>query len=63
MMWVKMISIVVVIFRNGKKLANTLKLRIAMRAYGAPGATFAQTAITEALAADLLRRGCYDGER
>ncbi|MEE4115059.1 MAG: SusD/RagB family nutrient-binding outer membrane lipoprotein [Marinilabiliaceae bacterium] len=37
-----------------KKLANTLKLRIAMRAYEAPGATFAQAAITEALAADLL---------
>lgn len=37
-----------------KKLANTLKLRMAMRALGAPGADFANTAITEALAAPLL---------
>ena len=37
-----------------KKLANTLKLRVAMRALGAPGETFAQTAITSALAAPLL---------
>ncbi len=37
-----------------KKLANTLKLRLALRAYGADGATFAETAITEALAAPLL---------
>lgn len=37
-----------------KRLANTLKLRIAMRAYGAPGADFAQAAITEALGAPLL---------
>jgi len=37
-----------------KKLANSLKLRIAMRAYGATGADFAQTAITQALAAPLL---------
>ena len=32
-----------------KKLANTLKLRIALRAYGADGADFADGAITEAL--------------
>lgn len=37
-----------------KKIANTLKLRIAMRAYGATGADFAEPAITEALNADLL---------
>lgn len=37
-----------------KKLANTLKLRIAMRALGAPGADFANAAISEALAAPLL---------
>ncbi len=37
-----------------KRLANTLKLRLAMRAYGAPGADFAQTAINEALNAPLL---------
>ncbi len=37
-----------------KKIANTLKLRIAMRAYGADGADFAETAITEALDEDLL---------
>lgn len=37
-----------------KKLANTLKLRMAMRALGAPGADFANTAITEALANPLL---------
>ncbi len=37
-----------------KKLANTLKLRMGMRALGAPGASFAQSAITEALAAPLL---------
>lgn len=37
-----------------KKLANTLKLRIAMRALGAPGETFAQAAITSALAAPLM---------
>ncbi len=37
-----------------KRLANTLKLRIAMRAYGAPGADFAQAAITQALSAPLL---------
>ncbi|MBN1387165.1 MAG: SusD/RagB family nutrient-binding outer membrane lipoprotein [Bacteroidales bacterium] len=37
-----------------KKLANTLKLRLALRAYGAQGATFASGAITEALAAPLL---------
>ena len=37
-----------------KKLANTLKLRMAMRALGAPGADFANAAITEALANPLL---------
>lgn len=37
-----------------KKLANTLKLRMAMRALGAPGADFAQSAITQALSAPLL---------
>jgi len=37
-----------------KKMANTLKLRIALRAYGAPDAAWAETAIDEALAADLL---------
>lgn len=37
-----------------KKLANTLKLRIALRAYGAEGATWAETAINAALAAPLL---------
>ncbi len=37
-----------------KKLANTLKLRMALRAQGAPGADFANAAITEAMAADLL---------
>lgn len=37
-----------------KKLANTLKLRIAMRALGAAGETFAETAITQALAGELL---------
>jgi hypothetical protein len=47
------------LFCNGdlqkwKRLANTLKLRMAMRAYGANGADFAQTAIAEALNAPLL---------
>jgi hypothetical protein len=37
-----------------KRMANTLKLRIAMRAYGAPGADFAMSAITSALNAPLL---------
>jgi len=37
-----------------KKLANTLKLRMALRAQGAPGADFANAAISEAMAADLL---------
>ncbi len=40
-----------------KRMANTLKLRIAMRAYGAPGASFASGAISSALSAPLL-----DGE-
>ena len=47
------------IFCNGdlqkwKRMANTLKLRIAMRAYGASGADFAQGAISQALSAPLL---------
>ncbi len=37
-----------------KKLANTLKLRIALRALGAEGEDFAQQAITEALQNPLL---------
>ncbi len=37
-----------------KKLANTLKLRMGLRAYGAPGADFAQSAITQAFGAPLL---------
>lgn len=37
-----------------KKLANTLKLRMAMRALGAEGADFAETAIKKAVAAPLL---------
>jgi hypothetical protein len=37
-----------------KKLANTLKLRIALRAYGSPGDDFAATAIAQACAAPLL---------
>ena len=37
-----------------KRLANTLKLRIALRAHGAAGADFAETAISEALNAPLL---------
>ena len=37
-----------------KKLANTLKLRIALRALGAEGAGFADAAITEALNAGLF---------
>lgn len=37
-----------------KKLANSLKLRLAMRAYGAPGADFAAGAISAALNAPLL---------
>lgn len=37
-----------------KRMANTLKLRVAMRAYGAEGADFAMGAITSALNAPLL---------
>ncbi len=37
-----------------KKLANTLKLRIAMRALGADGADFAEAAIREAVKSPLL---------
>ncbi len=41
-----------------KKLANTLKLRIAMRAYGAPGASWASSAVTSAFnAGDFLQTG------
>lgn len=40
-----------------KKLANSLKLRIAMRAKGASGNDFSATAITEALANPLLESG------
>lgn len=47
------------LFFNGdlqqwKKLANTLKLRMALRAEGADGADFADTAITEAMSGGLL---------
>ncbi|MDF1559270.1 MAG: SusD/RagB family nutrient-binding outer membrane lipoprotein [Bacteroidales bacterium] len=37
-----------------KRMANTLKLRIAMRAMGAPGNDFSADAISQALAAPLL---------
>ncbi len=37
-----------------KRLANTLKLRIALRAFGAPGDNFAAAAATAALGAPLL---------
>ncbi|WP_163710625.1 SusD/RagB family nutrient-binding outer membrane lipoprotein [Mangrovibacterium lignilyticum] len=37
-----------------KRLANTLKLKIGLRAQGADGASFADQAINEAMAADLL---------
>lgn len=37
-----------------KRMANTLKLRIAMRALGAPGNDFSTNAITQALGAPLL---------
>jgi hypothetical protein len=37
-----------------KRLANTLKLRIALRAYGVPGDDFAAAAITQALGQPLL---------
>lgn len=40
-----------------KRFANTLKLKMAMRAYGASGDDFAQNAIDEALAAPLLGAG------
>lgn len=47
------------LFFNGdlqkwKKLANTLKLRMALRAQGAPGADFAENAIAEALQNPLI---------
>ncbi len=47
------------LFFNGdlqkwKKLANSLKLRLALRAQGATGASFAETAISEAMAQPLL---------
>ena len=37
-----------------KKLANTVKLRVALKAHGAENASFAETAISEALSAPLL---------
>ena len=37
-----------------KKLANSLKLRLAVRAYGAPGENFSQSAITSVLAGEVL---------
>src|SRR5699024_4019389 len=37
-----------------KKLANSLKLRLGMRALGAPGADFAETTINQALNQPLL---------
>lgn len=37
-----------------KKLANTLKLKMGMRAQGAPGAGFADAVITQALASPLM---------
>lgn len=37
-----------------KKLANTLKLRIAIRAYGASGEDFSATAVTEVMTAGLF---------
>ena len=40
-----------------KKMANTLKLRIAMRALGATGESFATAAINEAIASPLLDGG------
>ncbi len=40
-----------------KKLANTLKLRMALRAHGASGATWVDGAINEALAGPLLAEG------
>ena len=50
------------LFFNGdlqmwKKLANSLKLRVAMRAFGATGDDFSPAAITAALAAPLLEVG------
>ena len=40
--------------QNWKKLANSLKLRIALRAHGAPGETFSANAVSEALASGVL---------
>ena len=40
-----------------KRMANSLKLRIASRAVGAPGANFAAVAITEAMSNPLLDAG------
>jgi hypothetical protein len=40
-----------------KRFANTLKLRVALRAHGAPDAGFADAAINEALAGELLGDG------
>ncbi|WP_455169209.1 SusD/RagB family nutrient-binding outer membrane lipoprotein [Aegicerativicinus sediminis] len=47
------------LFFNGdlqkwKKLANTLKLRMGLRAMGASGASFAEAAVSEAMQADVL---------
>ena len=40
--------------QNWKKLANSLKLRIALRAHGAPGENFSANAITEAILSGVL---------
>ena len=40
--------------QNWKKLANSLKLRLALRAHGAPGETFSANAVSEALASGVL---------
>jgi hypothetical protein len=40
--------------QNWKKLANSLKLRIALRAHGAPGETFSANVVSEALTSGVL---------
>ena len=40
--------------QNWKKLANSLKLRIALRAHGAPGEDFSANTVSEALASGVL---------
>ena len=40
--------------QNWKKLANSLKLRIALRAHGAPGETFSANVVSEALSSGVL---------